>query len=530
MAGQQNSLESNFKEGSKIVLYFLLSFSIIAFTGCTEKFLEVDPPDGLNQENFYKTEEQMISALVSAYDVMHWPEFYGRDYFLILDVASDDCKGEYPGWTFDNFSFSNSDLRIYHLWEIFYRGIFRCNTVLERIPESLPEKFVKQVKAEAKFLRAFYYWHVVTVFGQAPLLLNVLAPDELAQPKVTQEKIWTQIEKDLIEAIPDLPLRSEYNSSQFGRATQGAAQALLGKSYLYQQKYDLAKLQFESVINSNQYQLIQAVQKDSLSYYNAFLSIFTEEPFGGYGGQDVLLGGENNIESLFEVQFFDYESFNQWLGWGNAGSERAQYLNSQIISGYRNMVPDVSLVNSFHPSDPRLAASVWRSGDTLDFRPGTKLYNVQFVPFTDSMKDFSGMAIYTGYLIKKTVYPLWYKGYLYGNNYPIIRYADVLLMYAEVLYHLRQGDPYEYINLVRNRVGLPPTNQSLPNAFIQERRWELCFENQRFNDLIRWTKCGCISNVQNYIPEFTSGKNEYFPIPQTEIEMSEGALIQNPNY
>lgn len=504
-------------------LYLIISALLLMFTGCTESFLEVQPKNNPTDKSYYKNGEQALAALTSAYEPARWPEFYGVYYWMFYDGASDDAETENPN--FDNLlAFNPNFERVQDVWNIFYRGIFRCNLVLENVPPiQMNESLKRRILAEAYFLRAFYNYHIVITFGDAPLVNHTLQAEESSQPKVSKDLIWAQIEEDLLKAIPDLPLKSQYDTADMGRATKGAAQTLLGKSYLDQERWQEAKRQFEAVITSDEYFLQEPVVMDSANIYDCWLSLFSPVPLNGYGG-------ENNSESIFEIQCNEFIlgfPGGPYLGWGNAGTLRDIYINSEPLGiGYDNLLPSLSFVHEFEAGDLRKRGSVWLDGDTLDFRPGTRLFHKTYNSKIAAPK--------TGFNVKKTVYPIWYKpsDAPSPNNFRVFRYADLLLMYAECLYWTG-GDPYPWINKVRARVGLPPSTLPMDHgqALIHERRVELGFEVQRFHDLVRWSSSsiGWI-NVNDYIPAFIKGKHEYLPLPQKEIDISGGKLKQNPAY
>ncbi len=496
----------------------LLIVIITILPCCSEDFLNVVPRNTPTDGTYYQNESHAMASLTSCYDPITWPEFYGVWYLMTMDGASDDCLTEDP--RFDRLAFTPDDPTVQDLYNIFYMGVARCNLFLQEIPGiPVSGRTKPRIIAEARFLRAFYYWHIVTTFGEAPLVTRVLSAEELKQPESPKEELWDQIEKDLLYAIEVLPEKSEYFARDMGRATRGAALSLLGKSHVYQERWEEARDLFTSLIASGEYELIQPIQKDSTHIYDAWISIFTPSPYKGYGG-------ENNAESIFEIQFNSFIAGfpgGPYLGWGNAGTNRDVYLNSEPLGlGYDNLLPDQDFTEEFEPGDYRLTASVWRDGDTLDFRPGTRLYNQVFIAKRHAPRS--------GYTIKKTVYPIWYNFEASPNNWCVIRYADILLLYAECLYHLDE-DPYPWINTVRARAGLPETTLPMPEALIHERRVELGFEGHRFRDLVRWSSptIGWIE-VEDHIPYFEKGKHEVLPIPQFEIDLSDGILEQNPGY
>ncbi|MEN8156841.1 MAG: RagB/SusD family nutrient uptake outer membrane protein [Bacteroidota bacterium] len=525
--------------------------------GCTTDWLDVTPDDSLQESVFYKTQEHAVMAVTSVYELLHSPSLYGRDYFILLDIVSDDCVGENPGMPYDNFTFQNTDERIENIYVHALRGIFRANLAMEKIPGiEMDQQLKKRLIAESKVLRAHFNWILVTTYGKAQLVNRVLLTSELKQAGVEEiMEFYDQIETDLLEAIPDLP--DSYNEMNTGRVTSGAAMGLLGKSYIYRASYDenpeenwwqKAAEQFEQLIESGKYSLIQPLTTDSTGYFNAYMAVFTEQPYpNGYGGVSTAQGGENNNESLFEVQFSSHTLWNPWLHWGATTSHRAQVLNSNgFASGWRNMVPTQNFLNEFESPGPdgldfdiRKYASVWQRGDICDLREEYKelpgLYMVPFEPTT--------MALHTGYIIKKTVFPIHYdnQNIDFPNNWRVLRYADVLLLYAEALVNGATSSlgatPASLLNQIRARVGMGDVEDlmsgngwDIRQAIMHERRVEMGFEIQRFLDLVRWSRSGWIDDINRYMPDFTPGRNEVFPIPQREISLNDGLLKQNPGY
>ncbi len=537
----------------KTIKYCLFLISAFIIFGCTSEWLEISPDDSLQEGIFYKTEEHAVMAVTSVYEMLHSPALYGRDYFILMDIASDDCVGENPGMPYDNYTFQTTDGRIEEIYVQSLRGVFRANLAMEKIPGiEMNEDLKKRLIAECKFLRAHFNWMIVSTFGKGQLINKVLPTSELKQPGVKDiTEFYDQIETDLLEAIPDLP--ESYESSDVGRITSGAAHGFLGKTYVYracweenpvEDSWQKAAEQFEWVINSGNYELIQPLSQDSTGYFNAYMSVFTELPYpNGYAGVTTSQGGENNIESLFEVQFSSNTLWNPYLHWGATTSHRAQVLNSNgFASGWRNMVPVQDFLNEFESPGPdgktydiRRYASVWEKGEIVDYRSDRDLYMVPFEPTT--------MALHTGYTIKKTIFPIHYdnQNIDFGNNWRILRYADILLLYAEALANGATSSigatPQSLLNMIRSRVGMGPVedlmsakNWTIQQAIMHERRVEMGFEIQRFLDLVRWSKSGWIDDITLYMPDFTPGINEVFPIPQREIDLNEPLLEQNFGY
>jgi len=534
------------------IIKLVLIFAII-LSGCTTDWLDISPDDQLQEKLFYKTEEHAVMSVTSVYELLHSPRLYGRDYFITLDISSDDCVGENPGMPFDDFTFLTTDGRIEEIYVHALRGVFRANLAMDKIPGiEMNEELKKRLIAECKVLRAHFNWILVTTYGRAQLINRVLLTSELKQPGVENiMEFYDQIEKDLLEAIPDLP--ESYEDVDVGRVTKGTAIGWLGKTYIYRACYDespsenywqKAAKQFEWVINSGNYGLIQPLSQDSTGFFNAYMSVFTELPYpDGYGGVTTIQGGENNKESLFEVQFSSHTLWNPYLHWGATTSHRAQVLNSNgFASGWRNMVPTQDFLDEFERSGPdgldfdvRKYASVWQRGEICDMRVDRDLYMFPFEPST--------MALHTGYTIKKTIFPIHYDGQNidFPNNWRILRYADVLLLYAEALANGASSalgeTPESLVNQIRSRVGMGDVQDlmtqrgwDIRQAIMHERRVEMGFEIQRFIDLVRWSKSGWIADITQYMPGFTPNKNEVYPIPQREIDLNDGLLRQNPGY
>ncbi|UCH13687.1 MAG: RagB/SusD family nutrient uptake outer membrane protein [Bacteroidales bacterium] len=529
---------------------------IFLFTACTEDFLDITPKNNLSDGNYYKNQDHTLAAITSAYDVMTWMEFYGVFYALLLEGAGDDCIPENS--RFKELTYNTDEGTIAEMYMIIYMGIMRSNMVLEKVPAiEMDEELKNRILGEAKFLRAFYNWHLVTLWGEAPLITEVLTLEEQTQQsKNTTGEIWNQIETDLLgtgEVTGAIDLLPEtHDPSNVGRASKGAAIALLAKSYLYQERWQEASDMFDRIIEKDLggdgiggYGLVQyddPQYQDSAGFHDAYLSVFLENPFAGENLEDgrPAIGGENSKESVFEVQYNDYLAFpdgGMWLGWGNAGTFRNLYFGATNWGAYRNLCPSESFVNEFEAGDPRKKASVFSNGDIMDYRPETQFYMVPF--------DYATSGSYSQWIMKKTIYPIWYLANAAPINFPLIRYADVLLMKAEALINL--GDEpgaAQFINRVRQRVGAPVTIpwvedlisssssiSDLKDALIHERRVELGLEIHRTRDLIRWSS-PTINwvRVSDYNQFFVAGKHEYFPIPQYEIDISEGNLVQNPNW
>ncbi|MFK7905418.1 MAG: RagB/SusD family nutrient uptake outer membrane protein [Chitinophagales bacterium] len=496
--------------------YTILFLAILLFNGCSKDFLELEPRGTRLETNFYQTEEEIFQALVSAYDVLQWNGTNGWTMKMgLLNTASDECfaggsdASDQPSWVaYDNFTLDANLGPQSGLWNKGFTGIYRANLVLQKVGEAggLSETFKARTIAEAKFLRAYYYFDLVRFFGNAPLITNVLSADEIyTQTQNPASEIYTQIEQDLQDAKGTFDLPSTLPPDELGRITQGAVAALLGKVILYQNdesRMSEAGTIFEEVINSGVYAL--------------------EPNFANIFRQD----NEFGIESVFEIQY----SGNQRGGWDNFGNGTEGNYDVQFM-GMRDYVgPSYSVGYGFCPvseklvtalqNDPRLEHTIIDANELLD----------QGASYSPGYQD-------TGYFIRK------YAGLQqdqatdgevalnWAYNYREIRLADVLLMAAEAFSRAGNDDSAkEYLNRVRQRAGVSNlftiSGAALLEAIYTERQLELATEGHRFFDLVRTGRATAELGELG----FTANKNEVLPVPQSEIDISEGNLIQNAGY
>jgi hypothetical protein len=509
------------KRKINIILTTTLVALLLVPVSCTEEFLETEPIGKATVDNFYETDKDAEMALMAAYDILQWKHASGswNSTYLVRELPSDDVnaggggEGDQPRLQrIDNFNYGPENDAIAAVYRTDFYGIYRANKVINNTePET---DYREQMIAEAKFLRAYYYFELVSMFGGVPLNLEDLAPSEYSQPRASKEEVYTQIESDLQDAIAVLPLKSELSQADKFRASKGAARALLGKAHLYQEEWGDAAGYFDDVITSNEYSLV-----------DNYKSVFeVEEEFGN--------------ESLFEVSYTSQEQYN----WGNfpwgARSEEANIVvqlmgrrwdqgfnpgNTDLIGGWGFLPPTPEIYNSFSQDDQRRDASVI-SEDTLEAWGG----------------GVTGDAIYEyeGYIKMKyapkageTTTEGGAVGELnYGTNLRLIRYADVLLMAAEAYYRDGNEDRARTeLNKVRDRAGLSDvtaTGADLFDTIVQERRRELAFEGHRFLDLIRWG----LADEELSDRGFVEGKHNLYPIPLDEVRNNNKINENNPNY
>lgn len=489
-------------------LFLILGVSLAA---CREDFLEKSPIVGTTEENFYRTEADAIAAVNAAYAALqfqlspagHFRWFWG-------DIMSDDAV---KGGGGDNDVNSllqletfkgpvNTDL-LEAEWGADYEGIYRANVVLEKVPPIEMDAALKaRILGEARFIRAWQFYNLVTMFGGVPLADHVLAPSEYNMSRASAEEVWDLIESDLQAAIPVLWKRSEYPAADLGRITRGTAQALLVKTYLWRQKWPEAKTVAEDIINSNEYQLV-ANYADIFPVY-----------------------GENNSESVFEIQYMNASGGN----WGKNNANEGSFTNVFTrargqFAGYGFNIPTQDFVDEFFAEgfeDPRLASTVFRVGDEMGDRGTFTIDATGGSPYLYYPKKYFNN--------KSEDAPFGDPNPNGGSNDRVIRYADVLLMHAEAAYHTGdEGAARASLNQVRNRVHIPDISYSGPallEAIYRERRIELGLEAHRFFDLVR---TGRAPEVLGSLG-FTAGVHELFPIPQSQIQATNGALSQNPGY
>jgi hypothetical protein len=501
---------------NKIYLKFLLgSLSIIFLISCGKEFLELEPRGTKLETNFYQNEEELFEALVATYDVLQWGGTNGWTMKLgLLNAASDDTyaggsdASDQPNWVaFDMFTLDPFLGPQSGLWNKGYSGIYRANLLLEKINEveGLSETFKARTTAEAKFLRAFFYFDLVRFFENVPLITNVLSADAIyEQVQASPAEVYVQIEQDLNDARNTFELPETVPPDELGRVTKGAVNALLGKVILYQNdegRMSEAGALFDEVIGSGLYSLEPA-----------FEDIFRSD-------------NEFGRESIFEIQ----HSGNQRGGWGNFGNGTEGNYNVQFF-GMRDYVGPLYDVGwSFCPVTEKLV-------EAMENDPRYEHTIIDGNALKDLGASYTEGFQNTDYFIRK------YAGLAqdraqdgepalnWAYNVREIRLADVLLMAAEA--YNRAGNDSKargYLNQVRLRVFLQPYGVSGPqllDAIYRERQLELATEGHRFFDLVRTGRAATELGDRGFV----TGKNEVLPIPQTEIDISEGNLIQNPGY
>ena len=484
-------INSSIFKSLSLVLLFAMSL------GCSEEYLEKTKEYNIDSENYFNSEADYYNALIGAYDILQ------STYVNVLlgEIASDNTLSGGESAT-DVIGFQQVDEMTHtpvndnldDIWDWNFAGVQRANYILE-FQDKTDFEGKDKIIAEARFLRAYFTFELVKWFGPIPLKgdARFVLGDEKSIPRSPVSDVYIQIVSDLEFAEDNL----DYTAPQIGRATKGAAQALLGKAYLYQKKYPEAAAVLNDVIVNGPY---------SLSDFN---TLFEQE-------------GENNSESVFEVQYTGEEGAGFDCLQCSEGNVAVgfqgirNYTGPLFESGFSFNVPTQEAYDMFADNDIRKDLSIldivaWADETGATYVEGYKhtgFFNRKYLP---RKNENAGDANLTQ-----------------PNNYRAIRFADVLLMAAEA-YNKSGNDELArtYLNLVRERAELDPATESgnsLGEVIFQERRLELVGEGHRFFDLVRTDRA-----AQN-IDGFTVDKNELFPIPLEEIEFSQGNWSQNPGY
>lgn len=469
--------------------------------GCQD-YLELEHRSVPDEQSFYKTSQDAIVATNAAYNPLQ--EIYRSDngLWLLTEVASDNTDDTNVG--IDNLTMGTSDGTVTGAWQLHYLGIARCNTVLSRLPGiTMDEALRNRLMLEARFLRGFYYFNLVRLFGDVPLIITEVndlqqtTPDNLAG-QTPSAKVYEQIIADLT-AAEELP--TAYAASDAGRATKGAAKAFLSKVYLTRQQWNLAAGKAKEVIDMKAYSLLPS--------YAANFSV----------------NMKNSSESLLEVQFFlgaqsgtgNFLGQNLYELFAPAGSGSSVTGITGSNGGGRNIPTDL-MVNAYEPDDPRKEASLRTSYINTSKNVVNVNYMLKYLDpsATGGVQGGSGVGS--------------------SNNVRLFRYSDLLLIYAEALNEISPANQlaYDAINLVRRRAraatsSLPDLSALSQDGFRQavanERRVELAFENHRWFDLVRTGKAAEILSKTKNIQL----RNTLFPIPERERTINP-KLVQNKGY
>ena len=491
------------KKYLSLTLTALAIFSTITIS-CSDDFVDRPVQYSIDSENYFNSKSDYDNALIAAYDLLQTTYLNS----MLGEIASDntlaggESQSDTPGFQqIDDMIHTPVNSNLKNLWDWMFAGVQRANFILEfKDKTDFPEK--KQVIAQARFLRAYYHFELVKWFGAIPMKGDArFSPgDEKLIPRSPVSAVYASIEADLIFAAANLST----TAAQKGRVTRGAALALLGKAYLYQNKFAPAASTLESLISTSSYSLI--------ANYN---TIFEN-------------AGENGLESVFEVQYTDVEGSGFGCLQCSEGNVAVgfngprNYTGTLFTSGFSFNVPTLKVVNAFEAGDLRKAVAIldieaWATATGATFGKGyehTGFFNRKYIPRTRRSESQGDLNLTN------------------PNNYRAIRYADVLLMAAEAYNRGGIDDTKArgYLNQVRRRAfgdlnhDISSSGAALTDFILAERRLELVGEGHRFFDLVRTGKAA------QEIPGFKANKNELFPIPIEEIQFANGNWQQNPGY
>ena len=488
--------------------YIIITVVLTALCSCSG-FLDIIP-EGTNPSTGldYTKAENIFKPVSAAYASMRTYGSHDLPYIAAFEITSDNAdKGSTPEdgpecRDMDEFKFTSTNSLVNGLWVGYYDIVSAANTAIFQMSEfdkaqenAENKKYVAQCEAEARFIRAYAYFNLVRVFRNIPLIDKVTSAEEVAAAKQGPPKqIYDFIESDLETAVSLLP--ESYSKAFSGRVTKYTAHALKAKVHLYQAEYDSVAVNAGKVIASGKFSLLQN-----------FREVFS-------------IDGENSSESLFEIQCSD-------LG---QSSGNAPYFEYAYHQGPRNNRPANMQGWGFCTPSQNLIDFFQGRGDHIRMAT-TLLYRDSTTPEGDYISAECTNPVYNGKVYTPSAYNNWsYNGYGFDHNVRILRYSDVLLMYAEAVARGASEYPESTMNAqgaldwVRDRAGLEPVGLSLDNV-LDERRAELALEEDRFFDLVRTGQAASVLGKYG----FQAGKNEIFPIPAQQRQLNLN-LQQNTNY
>ncbi len=469
--------------------------TIIALSSC-KKFLDLKPDYQISNETFFQNSNDFETALTGVYGTFRGL-FSSSNMLYIGELTTDNAEIQWSSpsvseMQLDQNAVNSTNTYISAVWNTCLITISRCNTILNRIDKIDFDATQKnRIKGETLFLRSFCYFYMVRIFGNVPITdQEFSSPDQIQAADLTlqsSQKVYDKLVADLKTAETLLPATLNADKT---RASQGTVKTLLGKVYLTLLDYTNAAAKLKEVIDAQQYGPLTA------SYKNMFAA------------------GNNNLpESILEIEYVSGKSMgnNYSYLFTPAITSMAIFQNNQQGAG--RMVPTLNMLNSYETGDVRKAASV---ADSVLLISGAKTYNRYGLKFV----DFKAVDVTDG-----------------SVTFFVLRYADVLLMYAEALNELNQtGDAFQYINLVRTRAQLPGlsglSQDDLRLAIEKERRVEFLDEGHRWFDLLRTKRLQPVMNAYYTGLGQTFHIDDFeliFPIPQNEIDLNP-AIKQNPNY
>ncbi|MFV5700752.1 RagB/SusD family nutrient uptake outer membrane protein [Flavobacterium sp. XS2P12] len=483
----------------KKIYISIFALSAYFFSGCTNDYLDADQTESISTKDIelFNNDAGAATFVTAIYSkFLDW-NMTSFSWIGLSSIASDDAdKGSSPGDTgsdkdlMDALTYNASTPSTSEIFAANYEGINRCNQALSIIPQldKADPALRARLLGEAKFLRAFMYFTLVKTYGGVPIIDHLPNPsseeDRIMQlTRKSSAEVYAYIESDLNDAIAALPNKSEYAASEKGRASKGAAYALLAKINLYQKNW-------QKVVDNCNLVTGYAIVSDYASMYK--------------------LAGENDAESIFEIQ-----GTGSVPAKGISGYSNTQGARGAGGWGWGFNTPSQSLVNAYEAGDVRKNATIIFAGTTL--------YDGRVVPLTVENPRYNYKAYSSAFT----------DGWETDVNIKYLRYAEVLLMKAEALNELNQTTAaIPLLNQIRTRAGLGNTTAvsqgDVRTAIWKERRVEMAFEHDRFFDLVRTGQAAAAFAIDG--KTFVTGKHEVFPLPQSFITQANGLSIQNLGY
>ncbi|MDP9961785.1 RagB/SusD family nutrient uptake outer membrane protein [Chryseobacterium lathyri] len=467
-----------------------LSIALVAtLASCNDDFLDIKEAGAIEASTFFTTEQDAMNATNAIYSFLRSWENSAFPYQFVFGVPADDVlKGSNPGDSsfineYDNFTYTVSNEGVRGYWIGQWQAVNRTNQVITNVPNiNMDTTLRTRLIAEAKMLRAYFYFNLVRIYGGVPIYDGVQA--DYKKPRNSVDEVYNFIISDLTAAASDLP--QSYGAADLGRVTKGAALGLLSKVYLYKKDWQKAYDTSNQVIGMG-----YSLDPD-------FNHLF--RPAGEFGS-----------ESVFEVNCQCSAQFG--------GSQYAEVQGVRNQFGWGFFTPSQSLENAFEPGDIRKELTILRNGEITPEGDLIAMGDPQSVT-TYNQKIYVPKALNNNAC-----------GYGSIQNIRILRFAEILLINAEAANELgNTATAILNLNKVRDRADLLGTTAStqaaLRAAIWHERRVELALEGDRFVDLVRTGEAATVLAPYG----FKAGKNELFPIPLDAMNESAGQFTQNPGY
>lgn len=482
--------------------HIILGAVLLSSLGGCKKFLNETPTAHQSTSSYYQTSAEAVAAVTDVYRMMKDQAYGGYSPSSFGDIMADDANKGGGGASDQGliqdlklFTAKADNGYVYNAWRDNFKGIYLADLVLQKVPAiTMDSKLKTQVLGEAQFLRGYFYLQLVRLFGRVPIILTPIENGDYNVKQSTEDQVWAQIEADANAAIAGLPDQSDQALTDRGRATKGAAQALLLEAYMWEKKWAPAQQLGDQIITSGQYSLAPDVTQ-----------IWT-------------LAGEFGPESIFEVN-------NEDIPGKNVGNLLDLFDAPRNTWGYGFVVPSVSLVNEFEKGDPRLNSTVIFNNEVLPdgttantTTSETGYWNRKYWLPTNEIPTNNGGGAGDG-----------------PTNDRVYGLAQVMLWTAEAAFQNgNAAHATDLVNQIRARARVSGGNKdmtilpaygsvTLANIYHEMRVETALGEHRRFYELVR-------TGRGNILPAFKVGINEHVPIPLNEIQLSGGVLTQNPGY